>query len=126
MRQLEVMVVDDQVDVAESTGQLLRIYGYHVSVFNSGQSVLDALDGVTPDLILSDIGMPQMDGIELATRVKQHAGCENVILAAISGFEDAKHRQAAVDAGFDYRFVKPMCPEVLQIFMLEIAKKRRR
>ena len=62
MKHLEVIVVDDQRDVAETTGQLLRLYGHHVRVFNSGRSVLEALDHVTPDLILSDIRMPEMDG----------------------------------------------------------------
>ena len=124
MKQLEVIVVDDQTDLAESTGRLVRLYGHHVSIFNSGQSVLDALDRMTPDLILSDVGMPRMDGCELATRVKQHAGCENVILAAISGFDDEEHRQAVVKAGFDYRFVKPMPPEQLERFVSEIAMQR--
>jgi len=52
---------------------------------------------------------------------KQHAGCENVILAAVSGFEDEAHRQASIDAGFDYRFVKPLRAGELQDFLQEIA-----
>ena len=124
MKPLEVIVVDDQADLAESTGRLLRLYGHHVSVFNTGKSVLDALDHVTPDLILSDIAMPFMDGCELAIRVKQHAGCQNVILAALSGFEDEGHRRAAEAAGFEYRFLKPMRPEQLQRFLAEISTKR--
>ena len=123
MKQLEVIVVDDQADLAESTGRLLRLYGHHVSIFNSGKSVLDALDHMTPDLILSDIAMPAMDGCELAIRVKQRAGCENVILAALSGFEDEGHRRAAEAAGFEYRFLKPMRPEQLQRFLAEISTK---
>lgn len=123
MKQLEVIVVDDQADLAESTGRLLRHYGHRVSVFNSGKSVLDALSRITPDLIFSDIGMPHMDGYELASRVKQQAGCEKVILAALTGFEDDEHLRAAVAAGFDYRFVKPMRPEELHSFVDEIANK---
>jgi len=117
MKRLEVIVVDDQSDVAETTGRLLRLYGHHVSVFNSGQSVIDALDRLTPDLILSDIGMPDMDGCELARRVKQHAGCENVVLAALTAFEDDEHLRASVEAGFDYRFVKPMRSDELHLFV---------
>jgi CheY-like chemotaxis protein len=121
MKQLEVIVVDDQPDLAETTGRFLRLYGHHVSVFNSGPAVLEALDHITPHLILSDINMPEMNGCELAIRIKQHPGCEHVILAAISGFEDEAHRQATIDAGFDYRFVKPLSPLVLQDFVQKIA-----
>jgi CheY-like chemotaxis protein len=53
MKQLEGLVVDGEADLAKSTGLLVRLYGHHVFVFNSGKSVLDALEHVTPDLILS-------------------------------------------------------------------------
>jgi len=123
MKPLEVIVVDDQSDLAETTGQLLRIFGHHVQVFTSGQSVLNALEHRTPDLILSDISMPGMDGCELAIRVKQHPGCEHVILAAISGFEDEAHRQASIDAGFEYRFVKPLGFRDLRDFLADISRR---
>lgn len=122
MKQLEVIVVDDQADLGESTGRLLRLFGHRVSVFNSGQSVLNALDHVTPDLVLSDLGMPQMDGCELATRIKQRPECENVVLAAVTGFTDEEHQQAALAAGFQYRFLKPMQPDALEKFVEEIAR----
>jgi CheY-like chemotaxis protein len=63
-----------------------------------------------------------MDGCELASRIKQRAGCENVILAALSGFEEQNH-QRVVNVGFDYRFVKPIRPEELRRFMLQISNK---
>ena len=119
---LEVFVVDDQADLAESTGKLLSLFGHRVSVFNSGESVLVALDQTTPDLIITDIGMPQMDGCELANRIKQRPACQKVILAALTGLGDEEHRQAAIEAGFDYRFVKPMQSDELQQFSDEIAK----
>ncbi len=122
-KNLQVIVVDDQEDLAESTGRLLRLHGHEVAVFHSAQSVLDALDQMKPDLIISDIGMPCMDGCELAIRVKHRPGCEKVILAALTGFGDEDSRQAAIQAGFDYRFVKPMRSEDLQCFMEEVAKK---
>jgi len=120
---LHVIVVDDQADLAESTGRLLRFFGHDVSVYNSAESVLDALDSLKPDLIISYIGMPEMDGCELATRVKRRPGCENVVLAAITGFEDEEYRRAVLQAGFDYRFVKPMRADDLRRFVEEVAKK---
>lgn len=120
-KQLEVIVVDDQSDLGESTARLVRLFGHHVSVFNSGRSVLAALDRVKPDLILSDIGMPDMDGCELAVRIKQRPDCANVVLAAVTGFADEEHQKAAAAAGFQYRFLKPLSPAVLQQFVDEIA-----
>jgi CheY-like chemotaxis protein len=120
---LQVFVVDDHVDLAESTGRLVRLHGHQVDVFSSAQSVLEALDAVTPDLIITDIGMPQMDGCELAVRVKQRPDCEKTILAALTGLGDEENRQAAIEAGFDYRFVKPMQSDELQNFIEEIATK---
>ncbi len=121
-KRLHVIVVDDQVDVAETTGRLLSLSGHEVSVFHSAQSVLDALNGSKPDLILSDIGMPQMDGCELAARIKQRPDCGKIILVAVTAFGDEDHRRAVIDAGFDYRIVKPMPPDELQHFVDEIAR----
>ena len=121
---LRVIVVDDQVDLAETTGNLLRLYGHQVSVFDSAHAVLEALRQVNPDLIFSDIGMPGMDGCELAARIKTRPDCQRVILAALTGLGDEEYRQAAISAGFDYRFVKPMQPDELQHFVEEIARTR--
>lgn len=120
---LHVFVVDDHEDLAQSTGRLLRLHGHQVQVFSSAESVLEALDAVTPDLIIADIGMPRMDGCELAVRVKQRPGCEKTILAALTGLGDEEYRQAAIEAGFDYRFVKPMQSDELKHFIEEIATK---
>ena len=122
-KRLEVIVVDDQRDLAETTGKLLSLYGHHVTVFTSAPAVLEALDNMQPDVILSDIRMPGMDGCELAALVRQWPGTEHIILAALTGLEDDESRQAAVAAGFDYRFVKPMRPDDLQQFLEEIAKQ---
>jgi CheY-like chemotaxis protein len=118
---LEIIVVDDHLDLAESTGRLLRLQGHRVSVFDSAPAVLEVLERLRPDLIISDIVMPGMNGCELAERVRQQPGCEKVILAALTGFEDDESRRAAIDAGFDYRFVKPMHPDDLQQFLEEIT-----
>ncbi|HEY3965977.1 MAG TPA: response regulator [Planctomycetaceae bacterium] len=120
---LKIIVVDDQADLAECTGKLLRLHGHQVSIFYTAQAVLDALDTLKPNLILADIRMPHIDGCELAARVRRRPDCENVILAALTGLGDDESRRAAIDAGFDYRFVKPMHPDDLQQFMEEVAKR---
>jgi CheY-like chemotaxis protein len=120
---LQIIVVDDQLDLAESTGRLLRLQGHRVSVFESAPAVLEVVERLRPNLIISDIAMPGMNGCELAARVRELPGCESVILAALTGFGDDESRQAAIDAGFDYRFVKPMHPDDLQQFLNEITQQ---
>jgi CheY-like chemotaxis protein len=119
---LSVIVVDDQRDIAESTAKLVRLYGHQVHAFNSGRAVLEALEDLAPDIVLSDIRMPEMDGCELAIRIRQRPGFENLILAAVSGFEDEDIRRATAAAGFDYQFLKPIGPADLKHFIAEVVK----
>jgi CheY-like chemotaxis protein len=125
-KRLKVIVVDDQADLAECTGKLLKLLGHEVNVFHSAPAVLDALERLHPDLILSDIRMPEMNGCELAAHVKSRPGCENVILAALTGISDEESRMATIEAGFDYRFVKPLHPDELQMFIEEIGHREGR
>ncbi len=120
-KQLQVIVVDDQADLGEYTGRLLRRFGHQVFVFNSAQAVLDALERMRPDLILSDIGMPDMDGYELAARIKQRPALDHVVLAALTGFADEEHQKWAIAAGYQYRFLKPVNAEVLRTFVDQLA-----
>jgi CheY-like chemotaxis protein len=98
----------------------LKTLGHDPHVFHSAEKAVDALDRTTPDLILSDIGMPGMDGCELARQVKQRPNCEEVVLAAITGFGEEDHRRQAIEAGFDYRFVKPLAPVDLREFLNQL------
>ena len=120
-KRLCIFVVDDDTDLSKSTGTLLKTLGHDSHVFNSAEEAVTALDITTPDLILSDIGMPGMDGCELARHVKQRPSCGRVVLAAITGFGEEEHRRQAIEAGFDYRFVKPLAPVDLREFLNQLA-----
>lgn len=119
-KQLRIFVVDDDPDLGRTTEMVLKKFGHEPHVFRSAETALSALENLTPDVILSDIGMPQMDGCELARRLKQRPDCQNVVLAAVTGLEDDQHRKDAVEAGFDYRFVKPLSPVELHDFLDQI------
>ena len=123
---LQVVVVDDQADFADSTGLLVRTLGHGAVVFHSAEALLEALDSLTADVILSDIAMPRVDGCELARRVRQRPGFEKTVLAAVTGLGEEEHLQAAIEAGFDYRFVKPFHAGELQEFLDQIAHQCRR
>ncbi|HEY2252256.1 MAG TPA: response regulator [Planctomycetaceae bacterium] len=122
-RPLKVIVVDDQVDFADTTGMLLRQLGYDAQVFYSATELLRSLDGKKPqaDLVLCDIGMPGMDGCELARQLRQRPGFKKTVLAAVTGFGEEQHMQEAIAAGFDYRFVKPFHPGEIEDFLKHVS-----
>jgi signal transduction histidine kinase/CheY-like chemotaxis protein len=102
-----ILVVDDNRDAAETLGALLEVLGATVAVENSGPAALGRLTQFTPDAVLLDLGMPEMDGYEVARQVRampEHAG---TLLIALTGWgqdQDVRHSRAA---GFDHHLVKP-------------------
>jgi CheY-like chemotaxis protein len=112
-----IFVVDDDDDLATSTGVLLKTFGHTPHVFTSAEAVIEALNGVTPDVILSDIGMPRMDGLALAGHVRQQPHCNKTVLVAVTAFGEEEDRREAIAAGFDYRFVKPLAAADLREFL---------
>jgi CheY-like chemotaxis protein len=127
-RQLQVIVVDDQVDFADTTGALIRQLGHTARVFYSADAVLHTLDSETleADVILSDIGMPGSDGCELARQLRQRPAFSTTVLAALTGLGEEEHLQAAIAAGFDYRFVKPFHPGELKEFLEHVSHTHKR
>lgn len=120
-----VFVVDDDADHCKSTGLLIRSLGHDAQMFSSAEDLLEALAGCVPDVILSDIGMPSMDGCELARNIRQRSDCSQVVLAAITGHAEEEDRRLAVEAGFDYRFVKPFALHELREFFEQLRMHSR-
>jgi PAS domain S-box-containing protein len=109
-----LLVVDDNVDAADSLAMLLRLEGHEVRVAHNGPAALEVVQGYHPDLILLDLGMPGMDGYEVARRLRQQPGLERVRLAALTGWAQLDDRRRTTEAGFDYHLTKPVEPEALQ------------
>lgn len=101
---LRILVVDDNVDAALSLGELLQLYGHEVRVTHDGTSALVCSRAMRPDVILLDIGLPGMDGYEVAAALRGE-GFHDTLLIAVSGYgEEAKSREG----GFDHHLVKPV------------------
>ena len=103
-----VLVVDDNVDAADTLGELLKAWGYDVTVAHDGPAALAALQDTLPDIALLDIGMPAMDGYELAAHLRFQPGCEDLTIVAITGSggpEDVRRSRAK---GFSAHLVKPV------------------
>jgi hypothetical protein len=109
-----VLVVDDNKDAAASLAELLRLLGLEVVAANDGVSALEALDEQRPDLALLDIGMPGMDGFELARRIHAMPGCDDLPLVALTGYGQDSDRKATAAAGFAAHLVKPVAADALQ------------
>ena len=107
-----VVIVDDNRDAADSLAMLLRMGHHDVLAVSSGKEALEAVRSFRPDLVLLDIGLPDLDGYEVARRLRA-AGYEST-LTALTGFGLAEDRERARRAGFDYHLVKPVDPRALQ------------
>jgi CheY-like chemotaxis protein len=104
-----VLVVDDNADAAETLSQLLEILGHMPATANDGTSALQAFDAFTPDVVLLDIGLPDLDGYEVARRIR--AGSERPVrLVALTGWGQAEDKRRAAEAGFDAHWTKPVDP----------------
>lgn len=103
-----VLVVDDNVDAADLLAEALAGARYEVRVAYDGESALATALEMRPDAALLDLGMPDVDGCTVATRLRATKGLERVLLWAITGDGDAEHRRRALAAGFDVVLLKPI------------------
>jgi CheY-like chemotaxis protein len=109
-----ILVVDDNVDAAESAAEILRLLGNEVLVAHDGLAAVDAVEEWHPEIVLLDIGLPGIDGYEVAKRVRQTAYGKNVRLVALTGWGQDQDRQRTSDSGFDQHWVKPVGLEKLK------------
>ena len=103
-----ILVVDDNVDAADMLAELLTIDGHDVKVAYSGQQALERAAQFQPAYVFLDIGLPDMSGYQVATRMRELPGLENAFLIALTGYGQARDRELAMNAGFDEHVVKPM------------------
>ncbi|WP_158501558.1 CHASE domain-containing protein [Vitiosangium sp. GDMCC 1.1324] len=103
-----VLVVDDNVDAAELLGEVLEMDGHHVTVVHDGTTALKCMEALQPEVVFLDIGLPGLDGYEVARRIRQGPGGEGLRLVAITGYGQATDRQRSREAGFDAHLVKPV------------------
>ncbi len=108
-----LLVVDDNRDAADSLAMLLRLQGHEVRVAHDGPTALQMATDYRPEMVFLDIGMPGMDGYEVARRLRSQPGLESVRLAALTGWGQEEDRRRSKEAGFDQHLVKPPEPQAL-------------
>jgi PAS domain S-box-containing protein len=109
-----VLIVDDNADYADSLGDLLDTFGYRVKVFYDGNAALQFARKDRPDAVLLDIGLPEMNGYEVARRLRTEYGLADTCLIAISGYGVDEDRRRSREAGFDHHLVKPVDIDALR------------
>jgi PAS domain S-box-containing protein len=117
---LRIVVVDDNKDAADSLAMLLEFNGHNVSTANDGLSGLNLALEVVPDVLMLDIGLPQLNGYEVARRIRQDPRTNGVLLVAISGWGQETDKVEAAAAGFDHHLTKPVDFERLHTILQTI------
>ena len=106
-RSRRVLVVDDNVDLVESLVVLLKMFGHTVWSAHDGPAAIEVARSQRPDVVFLDIGLPLLNGYEVAKRLRQQAALANVVLVAMTGYGQETDRQLSREAGFDHHLVKP-------------------
>jgi two-component system CheB/CheR fusion protein len=118
---VRVLIVEDNTDAANSLGRLLELLGHEVEIAADGPTAVRLATAVAPDVALVDIGLPGMDGYEVAKQFR--AACPDVILVALTGYAREQDRRKAVAAGFHYHLAKPADPDALDTLLLRLARR---
>ena len=115
-----ILVVDDNVDSAKTLGMLLKYLGGDVVVVHDGPAALNAIDDYRPAVVLLDIGMPGMDGFEVARRIRQLPDTHEIKLIALTGWGQEDDRRRTREAGFDHHLIKPADITALQSILVSL------
>jgi PAS domain S-box-containing protein len=121
---LRILVVDDNQDSAETLALLLTFSGHDVRVAHEGDTALETAGAFLPQVIILDIGLPRMDGYEVARRLRMRPQSKNCFLIALTGYGQDEDRQRSKEAGFDHHMVKPVDPVELQSLIQDVTKER--
>lgn len=113
-RKRRLLVVDDNRDAAESMSMLLQMWGHEVVFAYDGPSALETAEQWQPEAVILDIGLPGMNGYEVAVRMRELPHARNAVLIAITGYGRDDDRLRSQRAGIDHHLVKPVAPDALR------------
>jgi two-component system KDP operon response regulator KdpE len=119
-RGANILLVDDEVSIQRAVAPLLRSRGFEVEIANSGQAALDAVDATPPDLIVLDLGLPDVDGTEVCRRIRQRSTVPIIVLSARGAEAD---KVDALELGADDYVTKPFGPDEL-VARIRVALRR--
>jgi CheY-like chemotaxis protein len=106
--QRRILIVDDNVDAAQSLAMVLSLEGHEVQAVHDGRAALRAAAAAVPEIVLLDIGLPYVDGYEVARQLREQFGKEKLVLVAMTGYGQDEDRRRSQEAGFNAHLVKPV------------------
>ena len=109
-----VLIVDDNPIILATLRTLVRRWSYDVQTAADGPAAVEAACTFQPDVVLLDIGLPGMNGYEVAEHLREHSELQNTQVVAITGYSQDEFRQRSEEAGFTAHLLKPVDPDVLQ------------
>jgi PAS domain S-box-containing protein len=124
MPQRRVLVVEDNVDAAETLEEMLRLWGHEVAVAHDGRAGVEKARTFEPDVVLCDIGLPVMDGYQVARAIRADPALAPTLLVAVTGYALAEDQRRAAAAGFDRHLGKPVAIDVIEDLLANAPKRR--
>jgi CheY-like chemotaxis protein len=115
-----VLVVDDNVDTVESMARLLKLHGHEVQTACDASEAIAAALSWRPEVVLLDLGLPDMDGYQVALRLRQEASCQGTVIIAVTGYGRPEDRRQSREAGIDLHLLKPVDPGVLLRLLAQV------
>jgi len=120
-----VLIVDDNEDVAASLAEFLSLEGHQTWIAHDGLKAIEIAKATELDMVLMDLGMPGLDGIETAMRIRALPGCERLHMAALTGWGQESDRARTREAGLDWHLVKPVNTIFLSELLLKLERSSR-
>ena len=119
---LRILVVDDNVDTVLSFSMLLKESGHDVQTAHDGQSAIQIATETIPDVVLLDIGLPGLNGYDVARQIRRQPSLNNVVLVALTGYGQESDREASMEAGFNHHLIKPARLEQVRKILASVAE----
>jgi len=119
-RSFRILVVDDNQDSALSMAMMLSIMGHDTRTAHDGESAVTTAESFLPDVVLLDIGLPKLNGYEVAQRIRQQPWGESMYLIAVTGWGQDEDRQRSAEVGLNVHMVKPVEPATLEKLLAEL------
>ncbi len=122
---LRILIVDDNVDTVLSFSMLLKESGNEIRTAHDGPSAVKIAMEYIPDVVLLDIGLPGLNGYEVAKQIRNQPSLKNIVLVALTGYGQEPDRQASMEAGFNHHLIKPARLEQVQKILANVAEQCR-
>ena len=113
-KRCRILVVDDNEDSVESLAMLLGMLGHEIATSNDGESALTVAEQFRPDVAILDIGLPKVNGYDVAKQIREQDWARDIVLIALTGWGQQEHRRRSAESGFNHHLTKPVELEVLQ------------